>query len=119
MNDFTNNPIPTIQEEVIALREENAELLESCRDKDRQLNKWFISYNKVIKKNEQLNRDKTELVNSVTELKTKVTELEKQIEKMKNCYNCKHNNEQDTEFCCNCDRQYEGEAIKDEWESAE
>lgn len=100
------------------LAKENAELLESCRDKDRQLNNWFLSYNEVIKENEELNRDKTELVNSVTELTNSKTELEnkvtelkadkeyldkvnneqtevilklnEQIEKMKCCGNCKH-----------------------------
>lgn len=48
---------------------------------------------------EELNRDKTELVNSVTELKTKVTELENQIEKMKCCGNCKHLMKEHNENC--------------------
>lgn len=37
-----------------SLEKENAELLESCRDKDRQLNNWFLSYNEVIKENAEL-----------------------------------------------------------------
>lgn len=45
-----------IDRELAELKKENTELLESCRDKDRQLNKWFISYNEVIKENEELKK---------------------------------------------------------------
>lgn len=45
-----------IDRELVELKKENTELLESCRDKDRQLNKWFISYNEVIKENEELKK---------------------------------------------------------------
>lgn len=46
----------TLQIKYAELQKENTELLESCRDKDRQLNKWFISYNEVIKENEELKK---------------------------------------------------------------
>ena len=47
--------------------------------------------------------------------------LQKQIERMKCCGNCFHNNKpSDTEFCWNCERQLdERPIIKDEWEITE
>ncbi|MCQ2577507.1 MAG: hypothetical protein MJ176_03135 [Treponema sp.] len=132
----------TIQIKYKEFEKENAELLESCRDKDRQLNNWFLSYNEVIKENEELNRDKTELVNSVTELTNSKTELEnkvtelksdkeyldkvnneqtevilklnEQIEKMKCCENCKkHRNRE-----CSEDKKFFARTQNqcDEWE---
>lgn len=44
----------------------------------------------LVRMVEELSNSVTELTNTKTELENKVTELDKQIEKMKNCQNCKH-----------------------------
>lgn len=43
--------------------------------------------------------------------------LNGQIEKMKNCLNCK--NELEPGYCQNCDRPYKAKPVKDNWELAE
>lgn len=76
------------------IKKENTELLESCRDKDRQLNKWFISYNEVIKENEELKKQEEIFLDRLLilqktngSLTDKINALEQQIEKLKCCGN--------------------------------
>ena len=73
------------------LEKENAKLKNTLKD-------WDIWEEGRKKEIAELNRDKTELVNSVTELKAKVSELEKQIEKMKRCGNCSNFNNGNCKF---------------------
>lgn len=95
-----------------SLEKENAELLESCRDKDRQLNNWFLSYNEVIKENAELKKDKEWLDNTNNEQTEVILKLNEQIEKMKNFYNCSHSSR------ALCPNEHKCNGCKD-WELAE
>ena len=85
-----------------------------------------IKYNELEKENAELSNSVLEFSNSVieltnskTELENKITELEKQIEKMKNCQNCKHckiTYDEETQTMYNCIPQKESEC---KWELAE
>lgn len=55
----------------------------------------------------------------IAELKAHCKAVDEVNEKMKNCLNCKHDNELDAEYCQNCDRPYKSKPIKDEWELSE
>ena len=77
---------------------------------------YTITVDKSVIREQELEAQIEQLSNDNHVLKTSFITQQEQIEKMKNCLNCKHDNELDTEFCQNCDRPYKGEPLKDEWE---
>lgn len=80
------------------------------QEENEQLKKELLTYKDAI-----CNRECAQVWSEAEKLK-------QQIEKMKCCGNCFHNNKpSDKEFCWNCERQLNDEQpiIKDEWEIAE
>lgn len=69
-------------------------LLEILKEKDEQLNKWYLSYNEVLEENEKLKQELGNLKMAYTVSVDKAImieqELQEQIERMKCCENCKH-----------------------------
>ena len=111
MSDFVNNPVPTIQEEVIALKLENEELKQQNKiileDND-NLNIWTdelrVQIENLEKENEsnelalnegkeiiaELEGQNKILTNRILELQKTCGALTDKVEKMKNCKNCSY-----------------------------
>lgn len=77
-------------------------LLEILKEKDEQLNKWYLSYNEVLNENEKLKQELGDLKLAYTVSVDKAImieqELQEQIKKMKCCENCKHYIDSSCEF---------------------
>lgn len=101
---FVNNSTPTIQEEVITLRIENAELeeeLDSYKALDSHYDEIEEDAKVIAKENKELKAQIDKMKSDWAEAKKKglellnlktmrIKQLEAQIEKMKCCYNCKY-----------------------------
>ena len=61
-----DNKVTELEKQIEILEKENEEFLESCKDKDRQLNKWFLSYNDVMQENAEL-KEQIKLIESVSD----------------------------------------------------
>lgn len=88
---FTNNPIPTIQEEIIAFKLKNEELkkaLDSYKALDSHYDEIEEDAKRIAKENEELKTQNKDLCESLDIMNNRESELLEQIEKMKNRLNC-------------------------------
>lgn len=104
MGDFVNNPVPTIQEEVITLKLENEQLKCDLYNTESNLQSMTINCENLEKENENnklaLNEGKEIiadlegqnkiLTNRILELQKTCGALTDKVEEMKNAGNCKH-----------------------------